>query len=407
MQKLKNNFLFLLITASLGAKAQNPVAIQTYIDNYKEIAMEEMKRTGVPAAITIAQGIHETSAGTSNLVLKSNNHFGIKCKDTWTGSSVTHDDDLRGECFRKYNSSVDSYRDHSDFLRDGKRYAFLFTLESTDYVGWAKGLKKAGYATNPKYSDVLIRLIEDYHLQDYTLIAMGKKTMPEENFVRAEVIATKNDGITGPVINISATQEIKDGVSPIRKKDQPDFPEGEFKINETRVVWVPGGTAYLAIAQQYNVPLARIFEFNELSEREMTPQGEYIYLQRKRKTGANEFHTVKPGEKLHDIAQEESIRLETLLEYNWLKSGMQPAVGEQLSLKSKASSIPKLAVTDNYSLFPSGMPANSQYLTYTVQPKETIYSISKKYNVNADDLIKWNQLEGVDLKTGQSLKIFK
>ncbi|HSU27398.1 MAG TPA: glucosaminidase domain-containing protein [Chitinophagaceae bacterium] len=407
MQKLKKYFLFLLIIASYGAKSQNPAVIQTYIETYKDIAMDEMKRTGVPAAITIAQGIHETSAGTSILVLKSNNHFGIKCKDTWTGSSVTHDDDLRGECFRKYNSSADSYRDHSDFLRGSQRYAFLFTLESTDYVGWAKGLKKAGYATNPKYSDVLIKLIEDYHLQDYTLIAMGKKTMPEENFVRAEVIATKNETVQGPIIEVSSTQGIKDGVSPLPKIDKPDFPEGEFKINETRVVWVPRGTAYLGVAQQYNVPLARIFEFNDLHEHEMTENGEYIYLQRKRKTGAHEFHTVKPGETLHDIAQEESIRLETLLEYNWLKTGQQPAIGEQLFLRSKATALPKLAVKENYSLFPSGTPATSAYLTYTVQPKETIYSISKKYNVKTDDLIKWNQLEGPDLKTGQSIKIFK
>jgi len=153
---------------------QSTDAILAYISRYKELAISEMKRTGVPAAITLAQGIHETEAGTSVLVKKSNNHFGIKCKDEWRGQSVSHDDDARGECFRKYTAAEDSYRDHSDFLKNRPNYASLFTLDPTDYQGWAYGLKKAGYATNPKYAQILIKLIQDYNLEDYTLIAMGK-----------------------------------------------------------------------------------------------------------------------------------------------------------------------------------------------------------------------------------------
>src|SRR6476660_9666277 len=158
-------------TVSYGQSAD---AILAYISRYKELAIAEMKRTGVPAAITLAQGIHETEAGTSVLVKKSNNHFGIKCKDEWRGQSVSHDDDARGECFRKYTATEDSYRDHSDFLKNRPNYASLFTLDPTDYQGWAYGLKKAGYATNPKYAQILIKLIQDYNLEDYTLIAMGK-----------------------------------------------------------------------------------------------------------------------------------------------------------------------------------------------------------------------------------------
>ncbi len=116
--------------------------IQDYINTYKDLAIEEMQRTGVPASIKLAQGIHETMAGTSDLVLKSNNHFGIKCKSNWTGESVTHDDDARGECFRKYDSPLDSYRDHSDFLKGSQRYASLFKLDPLDYADWAYGLKK-------------------------------------------------------------------------------------------------------------------------------------------------------------------------------------------------------------------------------------------------------------------------
>src|SRR5579871_5791991 len=144
--------------------AQKPADIANYINAYKEVAINEMQRSGIPASIILAQGIHETEAGTSELVRKSNNHFGIKCKDTWTGSVVYHDDDERGECFRSYDKPEDSYKDHSDFLHASPRYAFLFKLDPMDYQGWAYGLKRAGYATNIRYSQILIKLIEDYKL---------------------------------------------------------------------------------------------------------------------------------------------------------------------------------------------------------------------------------------------------
>src|SRR5215471_6288535 len=183
--KLKSSLIagFLLIVGF--AHAQNsdnlprPVVID-YIDTYKAIAISEMKRTGVPASITLAQGIHETEAGTSELVKKSNNHFGIKCKDYWNGDKVYHDDDARGECFRSYTRAYDSYMDHSDFLKNSARYATLFKLDPTDFEAWAKGLRKAGYATNPRYADILIKIINNYHLQDYTLIAMGKMRPEDE-----------------------------------------------------------------------------------------------------------------------------------------------------------------------------------------------------------------------------------
>ncbi len=150
-----------------------------YINTYKLLAIAEMQRSGVPASIILAQGIHETSAGTSDLVIASNNHFGIKCKASWTGQVVYHDDDARGECFRSYATAADSYRDHSDYLSQSPRYAFLFKLNPEDYESWAYGLKKAGYATNVKYSQILIKLIRDYDLQKYSLIALGKLP-PEE-----------------------------------------------------------------------------------------------------------------------------------------------------------------------------------------------------------------------------------
>ena len=164
-------FIGALIFTGALARAQDVLTPVQYIEMYKDIAIKEMKRMGVPAAITLAQGILETENGNSDLVKKSNNHFGIKCKSNWTAASVTHDDDASGECFRSYKTADDSYRDHSNFLRGGDRYAFLFSIDVRDYKAWAYGLKKAGYATNPGYPQILIKHIEQYNLQQYTLIA--------------------------------------------------------------------------------------------------------------------------------------------------------------------------------------------------------------------------------------------
>jgi hypothetical protein len=334
MQNIRLLFIFLLLAAGITGRAQRNETILNYIDSYKEVAVAEMQRSGVPASITLAQGIHETMAGTSELVRKSNNHFGIKCNTGWTGESVSHDDDARGECFRKYDDPLQSYRDHSDFLKNRPRYAFLFQIDPLDYEDWARGLKKAGYATNPKYPQILIKLIEDYHLQDYTLIAMGKMEAGQE-------MIAKNK----PVSNSQATQVSqtrKESIQPVAEIEKINYPSGEFRINETRVVFVPRNTPLLSIAKQYHVPLARIFEFNEMQETEELQNDQLIYLQRKRKTGANEFHIVKPGETLAHIASVECIRMEMLLELNYLNASARPAVGEQLYLHKKAPGMPKL-----------------------------------------------------------------
>lgn len=311
--------------------------IREYIDRYKLIAINEMKRAGVPAAITLAQGIHETEAGQSELVTSSNNHFGIKCKDTWSGDYVLHDDDARRECFRKYDSPEDSYRDHSDFLKNSRRYASLFQLDPMDYEAWAWGLKKAGYATNPKYPQILIRLIREYNLQDYTLIALGKLNKEEEWLTK---IDDDNKPSTEGVINIP--QKETESVTIVEL-----YPSGEFRINDTKVVFVRKGTPYLTIAQQNDISLSRLFEFNDMKTQEIVNSDQLIYLQRKRKKGANEFHIVQQGETVFVIAQKEAIRLESLMEYNLLSTGMEPAVGEKLHLHSKASSAPRLAVSKN------------------------------------------------------------
>jgi Mannosyl-glycoprotein endo-beta-N-acetylglucosaminidase/LysM domain len=326
----KKGFIFCMIAflgVSLKSPAQQNEAVLNYISTYKDLAIAEMKRTRVPAAITLAQGIHESGAGKSKLVMASNNHFGIKCKSNWTGESVRHDDDARGECFRKYPQAVDSYRDHSDFLMNGQRYAFLFSLDPADYSGWANGLRKAGYATNPKYPQVLIKLIEDYDLQQYTLSGLesseqGMQTGNEP----AAVYKKETMPAEVPVPPAPATADPVPAAM---------YPAGMFTINESKVVFVKKGTPYLAIATQYGVDLSRLFEYNEMPRAEETGSDQLIFLQPKRKNGATDFHLVTEGESLHAIAQKEGIRLESLLEYNRMAKQNHPQPGTRLSLKKK------------------------------------------------------------------------
>ena len=334
--KLITIFLsIILLFVVTFSQAQTTDEVLAYIAKYRDIAIAEMQRTGVPASITLAQGIHETGAGTSDLVISSNNHFGIKCKSDWTGATVFHDDDARGECFRKYDDPSDSYKDHSDFLKNRPNYSSLFKLDELDYKSWSYGLKKAGYATNPKYPQILINLIEKYDLQDYSRMALGKMKYD------APIVKTKENAGDEKVIYASNTNKPEEEkIEAVATKI--NYPNREFKINETRVVFVKKTTPYLVIAQQYEVPLARLFEFNDMKQQEGAENDQLVYLQRKRKSGANEFHIVQAGETLNTIAQTEAIRLDSLLEYNNLANGMQPAVGEKLSLKTKSSFIPKL-----------------------------------------------------------------
>ena len=308
-----------------------------YINTYKQIAVEEMIRTGVPASIKLAQGIHETEAGHSDLVIRSNNHFGIKCKTGWEGDKVYHDDDARGECFRSYSSSNDSYKDHSDFLKNSSRYAFLFQLDPTDYKAWAFGLKKAGYATNIKYSQILIKLIEQYNLQQYSLIALGKLSADEE------ILAGVKRPGSGTIITSGPAAPVRPAMEELPIVTRPAYPEGEFIINKTRVVFAKSGTSLLAVAKLYDISLKRLFDFNDLQKEDVLIEDQLIFLQRKRKMGAEEYHIVQQGETIYGISQSEGIRLESLLQYNFLRPTMQPAVGEKLYLQNDAPSQPRLA----------------------------------------------------------------
>lgn len=306
----------LIFSAGIGISsiAQTPEQINNYISTYKDLAIAEMQRTGIPAAITLAQGIHETGAGTSDLVIASNNHFGIKCKSSWTGQVVYHDDDARGECFRKYASASDSYRDHSDYLSQTPRYAFLFKLNPEDYEGWAYGLKSAGYATNIKYSQILIKLINDYDLEKYSLIALGK-IVPQDSVISIQTAAI------------------------------PSYPDQPFSINSAKVIYVKAGVSLLSLSDQYEIPLAHLLEFNDMTQEDVLKNDQLIFLQRKRKTGANAYHIVQAGETTYIVCQMEGIRYESILEYNHMKPGDDAAPGEKLYLQ--ADSITKPALKNN------------------------------------------------------------
>jgi hypothetical protein len=333
-----------------GAKlyAQNNPDVINYVNTYKSLAINEMQRTGVPAAITLAQGIHESEAGNSDLVKRSNNHFGIKCKEDWSGDRVYHDDDARGECFRSYPTAAESYKDHSDFLKRGSRYAFLFDLDPSDYTAWANGLRKAGYATNVHYSQILIKYIQDYNLNQYSLIAMGKIKPSDEVVLSvpgspAQPLTALNQGPAVMVTPGSGGAVVQ----PSSTTSRNVYPEGEFQVNHTRVVFVKAGTSLLAIANQYELQLGRLLEFNDLKEEDVVVKDQLLFLQRKRRTGATEYHIVQQGESIYDICQEEGVRFQDLLDMNLLTPDVQPATGEKIYLQSSAPTRPVVTKTVN------------------------------------------------------------
>jgi len=329
--RLKLQILLIILPLSVRISAQTPEQVNAYINTYKFLAIAEMQRSGVPASIILAQGIHETSAGTSELVIASNNHFGIKCKTGWTGQTVYHDDDAKGECFRSYAIAADSYKDHSDYLKLTPRYAFLFKLNPEDYEGWAYGLKKAGYATNIKYSQILIKLIEDYDLEKYSLIAMGKlpaEQQPVEGTLAGEMMRASLPGFADSSSQKTAPAAL--------------YPDGEFSINAAKCIYVKTGVSLLALSNKYDIPLAHLLEFNDMNQEDILGNDQLIFLQRKRKVGFTAFHIVQPGESVYSICQSEGIRYESLLELNRLKPGEEPAAGEKIYLQTMAGNKPAL-----------------------------------------------------------------
>ena len=302
MQKL---LITLALVLPLGSQAQITwnQKYQQYIDQYKDIAIEQMMRWKVPASITLAQGIFESGAGQSELARKGNNHFGIKCHG-WGGATVYQDDDQRNECFRAYASPFESFEDHSHFLATGQRYKQLFALKQTDYKGWAHGLKAAGYATNPQYAQKLIDLIQLYKLYEYD---------KEKDYDKYMVQHTKNHNVGG-------------------------LPLHPIKIyNKNYYIIARQGDTFHLIGQEIGISYRKIASYNERDKNDPIEEGEVIWLKKKQKKAPKEYknrhHYVRSGESMYTIAQKYGIRLKSLYKMNHLAPDYDLHVGDELRLR--------------------------------------------------------------------------
>ena len=315
MKKALTIFLLvctLALTASVPETRKSPQLI--YIERYAEIAVEEMYRSGVPASITLAQGLLESRYGQSELAVKGNNHFGIKCHN-WNGAGMYYDDDRRGECFRKYASPEESYRDHSDFLRFRDRYRFLFDLEPTDYKGWAHGLKKAGYATDSKYPQKLISLIEEFELYKYDLDGGDRRQRPDSP-ARLERVERLDDS-RKETFHFALSRQM-------------------YSKNGVPFVYSVEGESYASIAARYNLFHKEILRYNDLKEDVTLYPGTVVYLQKKKKQAAKglDKHIVDEDDmSLTDIAQRYAVKLSSLLRMNGFTEDYEPKEGEVIILR--------------------------------------------------------------------------
>ena len=284
------------------AQARWNQAYQQYIDQYKDIAIEQMQRHHIPASITLAQGLFESGAGRSELAVYGNNHFGIKCNG-WSGRRVYHDDDERNECFRAYDSAFESYEDHSRFLTGSKRYASLFNLKVTDYKGWARGLKSAGYATNPQYANKLIELIQLYKLYQYDSAKDYDKFMAEH---------TKDHAVSGSLHAIKS-------------------------FNKNYYLITRRGDSFKSLADEVGISYKKLAKYNERDNRDQLDEGEIIWLKKKQKKAPKDYkdrlHYVRSGESMYSIAQKYGIRMKNLYKMNHLSPDHQIRVGEGLRLR--------------------------------------------------------------------------
>lgn len=403
MKKMFVVFATLVLACTINTNAQNLKKnnVQDYIERYRGLAMSEQQRTGIPASIKLAQGIHETGAGTSKLATEANNHFGLKCKTDWRGQTYEHTDDRRNECFRKYNLDFESFQDQSNYLKSNPRYASLFQLSVTDYAAWAFGLSKAGYATNPQYAQNLIKIIEDYKLQEYTYAALGSGGV-QNNIATAPAVDNQrssrsnsnynqsynqpaqqqpaynnyntqnnygyNNGgaapaYTPPANTYGNTQQINntpperiskyidtrpsERQTVVRSRQNgrtveqrvDNTPQTVVKINNLRAVYGKAGDMPLQYAVRNNVRYEKFLEMNDLEEKPL-PTDMPLYLERKHFWGIRPMHLVKPGETMLVIAQKEGIQLKYLRDLNYMEPNEEPMPGVTLELQAQAGAKP-------------------------------------------------------------------
>lgn len=307
LQRMKRYVIIsivLFLSVSLNAQLKWNSRYQSYIDQYKDVAIAEMLKYNIPASITLAQGLLESGAGMSELARKGNNHFGIKCHD-WLGATTYHDDDEEQECFRKYRDVYESYEDHSKFLARQPRYRSLFKLKRTDYKGWARGLKRCGYATSPTYANQLIGIIELYKLQRF-----DKAKKYDRFMVERSAVVNSSAGINLHPIHI---------------------------YNKNYYLKARLGDTFRSIAREVGISYKKIAKYNERDKDDRLIPGEIIYLKKKQKKAEKAYknrpHRVKDGESMYSIAQYYGIRVKSLYKMNHLQPNYTIKVGDYLKVR--------------------------------------------------------------------------
>jgi LysM repeat protein len=312
MRKLQL-LLTLLFTVILfnPSFAQRKITRQEYIQKYQDIAKRQMQNYGIPASIIMAQALLESGDGNSTLAVKANNHFGIKCHSTWTGPKVYHDDDAKGECFRKYKSPERSFQDHSEFLRGSRRYAFLFDLNPLDYSGWAVGLSRAGYATDPDYPKKLIRLIQENKLN---LLDRGIEIKIES--------PTKG---TGELVDPETFT-----IDIFKQRDV-------YMRNRIKYIKVKKGDTYQSLTKELELMPWQLAKYNEIDSHSRLKEGQELYIQPKRRKAEpnHPLHVVEEGQSMYDISQMYGVKLKSIYRRNRMEPGTQPDVGEKVFLRGR------------------------------------------------------------------------
>lgn len=299
--------ILLTIAGPMSADSQRKLSsYERYINKYSDLAIQHQKKYRVPASITLSQGLLESGAGQSDLAQRSNNHFGIKCHADWRGGRVYHDDDLRGECFRKYKQVEDSYDDHSRFLAERSRYSVLFKLNIKDYKGWAKGLQKCGYATDRAYANKLIKVIEDYELYRFDTAKGGKKQSADKK--------KKEDKLAPSYVSVRRTVYKTNGLIYIYAKENDSFDQ---------------------IASSLGFSIKEIKKYNEVPEDFPLQKGDIVYLEKKKKKADKPYydHVVQIGESMHGISQKYGIQVKSLYKKNKKDKDYIPEEGDVLKLR--------------------------------------------------------------------------
>lgn len=305
-------FLFFPLASLASGNTFSPETVftrQQYISLYQDLAIRDMERFGIPASITMAQAILESESGNSKLAREANNHFGIKCHKEWTGETYIMDDDKKDECFRKYKSAQESYDDHSNFLRTRERYAFLFDYGSTDYKGWAHGLKKAGYATNPQYAEKLIKIIEENGLDK-----LDKKILIE---------------------SITQAPALKPNKPPVKESTSSEvmLSANVKTINSVPYILAKRSDTFLKIAKQHEMMLWQITKYNDADKVTSLKEGDIVYLKPKRRKAMEDFHIVKEGETMRMISQYYGVKMKFLYRYNGMEPDALPRAGDKIFLR--------------------------------------------------------------------------